>query len=108
MIVRCAYFEGAPAPEHKESFDRFFAEEAPVILKKFPGIISLRIMKAQSVEDNGHQIYLSVESVYPSLEAMKHALTQPAREEFKARMMSIMPMFKGRMFHITQELVAEK
>jgi hypothetical protein len=64
-------------------------------------------MRAQTIEENGQPLHMTFESVYDSVEAMNHAFTFPVRQELKAKMAQIMPLFTGRLFHITQHLIAD-
>lgn len=108
MIVRTAYLEGSVKPEDIARFDDFIAAEIVPLMKRFPGACSVRVMRAQSIEDNGPSLYMTFESIYDSVEAMNHAFMFPVRQELKARMVEIMPLFKGRLFHITQQLIADE
>lgn len=107
MIVRCAYLEGDVLPENRARFDAFIAAEVVPLMKRFPGVQSVRVMRAAAVEDGGHSLYMSFESAYPSQEALDFALSQPIRLELRAKMKEILPLFQGRMFHITQAMIAD-
>ena len=108
MIVRTACLEGRVAPEHVARFDAFIAAEIVPLMKRFPGVRSVRVMRAQRIEDDGPLLHMTFESVYDSVEAMDHAFTYPVRQELKARMREILPLFSGRLFHITQHLIADE
>lgn len=108
MIVRTAYLEGRVLPENAQRFDAFISTEVVPILKRFPGVKSVRVMREQGIEDGGPSLYMTFESVYDSLEAMNHAFTFPVRQELKTKMGEILPLFEGRLFHITQHLVADE
>jgi len=108
MIVRAAYLEGRVAPENMAHFDAFIAREVVPLMKRFPGVRSVRVLRAISVEEDGPQLHMTFESVYDSVEAMNHAFTFPIRQELKAKMVEILPLFTGRLFHITHELIADK
>ena len=108
MIVRIAYLEGNVKPADREGFDAFIASEVVPLMKRFPGVRSVRVMRAQSIEENGPSLHMTFESVYDSVEAMNHAFTFPVRQELKAKMAQIMPLFTGRLFHITQHLIADE
>lgn len=71
MIVRCACLQGDVDPENRMAFDRFMASELRPLMKRFPGVISVRIMRAERIEDGGPPIYMTFESVYPSIEVME-------------------------------------
>ena len=108
MIVRVACLEGHVAPENRARFDEFIAREIVPVMKRFPGARSVRVMRAESIEDEGPSLYMTFETVYESVQAMQHAFTFPVRQELKARMKEILPLFSGRLFHITQQLIADE
>jgi len=108
MIVRTAYLEGKVLPQNVRQFDAFIATEVVPIMKRFPGVRSVRVMREQGIEDGGPSLYMTFESVYDSVEAMNHAFTFPVRQELKSKMQEILPLFEGRLFHITQHLVADE
>jgi FeS assembly ATPase SufC len=86
MIVRIAYLEGNVKPADLERFDAFIASEVVPLMKRFPGVRSVRVMRAQTIEENGQPLHMTFESVYDSVEAMNHAFTFPVRQELKAKM----------------------
>lgn len=108
MIVRAAYLEGTVASADLERFDAFVAREIVPLMKRFPGVRSVRVLRAQTIEDDGAALHMTFESVYDSVEAMNHAFTFPVRQELKARMREIIPLFRGRLFHITHQLIADE
>ena len=108
MIVRTAYLEGEVRPEEIEHFDAFITTEVVPIMKRFPGVRSVRVMRAMTIEDGGPSLHMTFESAYDSIEAMNHAFTFPVRQELKTKMIQIMPLFKGRLFHITQHLITDE
>lgn len=108
MIVRTAYLEGEVSLQDVDRFDDFIATEVVPVMKRFPGVRSVRVMRGQTIEENGPALYMTFESAYDSVEAMNHAFSFPVRQELKTKMLEIMPLFKGRLFHITQHLIADE
>lgn len=108
MIARCVYLEGDFAPGKREEFEAFCVQEILPLMKRFPGVLSVRIMSALDIEDSGHALRISFESIYPSREAMDYAFTQPTRQELKKKLAEKLPLFKGRMFHITQQVLTDE
>lgn len=108
MIVRAAYLEGHVKHENLQRFDDFVAREIVPLMRRFPGVRAVRVLRAQSVEENGPSLHMTFESVYDSVQAMEHAFTFPVRQELKARMKEIAPLFSGRLFHITHHLIADE
>lgn len=94
--------------ERRQNFETFLIEEIVPLMKRFPGVLSVRVLSAMEVEDGGREISISFESIYPSKEAMDYAFTQPIRKELKTKLGEILPLFNGRMFHITQQVLAEE
>lgn len=105
MIVRSACLEGQPQPGQAQTFDAFIVREIVPLMKQFPGVRATRILRSVRVEDGGPPLYLSFESVYDSQEAMQAAFEAPVRQRLRARLAQIMPLFDGRIFHITQDLL---
>jgi hypothetical protein len=108
MIVRTACLEGTVKPEDIDRFDAFIASEVVPLMKRFPGVRSVRVMRAQAVEDNGPMLHMTFESVYDTVDAMDHAFAHPVRQMLKRKMAEAMPLFEGRLFHITQKLLADE
>ncbi|WP_373377324.1 hypothetical protein [Cupriavidus nantongensis] len=107
MIVRCAYLEGSVRLEHRSRFDAFINAEILPLMKQFPGAVSVRVMRADTIEEVGPSLYMTFETVYPSVEAMEYAFAQPVRHRLRQKLSEIMPLFEGRVFHITHTLVAD-
>ncbi|SOY68873.1 conserved hypothetical protein [Cupriavidus taiwanensis] len=107
MIVRCAYLEGSVRPEHRSRFDAFINAEIVPLMKQFPGATSVRVMRANTIEEEGPSLYMTFETVYPSVEAMEQAFAQPVRRLLRQKLREIKPLFEGRVFHITQTLLAD-
>lgn len=105
MIVRSACLAGQPKPGQAHTFDAFIVREIAPLMKEFPGVRATRILRSARVEDGGPALYLSFESVYDSHEAMQAAFEAPIRQRLRAKLAEIMPLFDGRLFHITQELL---
>ncbi|KAF4530415.1 hypothetical protein B566_EDAN018559 [Ephemera danica] len=89
-------------------FDAFVAEQIVPLMKRFPGVRAVRVLRALSVEEDGPPLHMTFESVYDSPQAMAHAFTFPVRQELKARMQEILPLFDGRLFHVTHRLLADE
>lgn len=108
MIVRCAYLEGSVRPEHRSRFDAFIRVEIVPLMKRFPGATSVRVMRADTFEEDGPSLRMTFETVYPSMEAMERAFAHPVRHLLRQKLNEIMPLFEGRIFHITQTLLADE
>ena len=56
MIVSCAYLEGSVRPEHRSRFDAFISAEIVPLMKQLPDATSVRVMRADTIEDDGPDI----------------------------------------------------
>ncbi len=108
MIVRTACLEGRVQPQDIDRLDVLVATEIVPLMKRFPGVLSVRVLRALSIEDDGPLLHLTFESAYESEDAMRKAFLDPVRQELKAKLSLITPMFIGRLFHITQKLIADE
>lgn len=108
MIVRTACLQGSVKPQDIDRLDRFVAEEVVPLMKSFPGVRSVRVLRALCVEDDGPLLHMTFESAYDDEQAMRSAFTHPVRSELRARLEHIKPWFEGRMFHITHKLIADE
>lgn len=108
MIIRTACFEGTVKPGDVDRFDVFVADEVVPLMKRFPGVRSVRVLRALSIEDEGPLLYMTFESCYDSVEAMERAFADPVRQVLKAKIAQIWPLFHGRLFHITQKVLVDE
>ena len=100
MHVRCAIFEGTVAEKDQKTFDAFIADKVLPILASFPKIRAARVLRAKSVEDNGPPVYQVFELQFDSAEDVAAALASPNRAKSRTALAEIMPLFKGRIYHI--------
>lgn len=108
MIARCVYLEGCLPEENRQDFFNSITKEIVPLMKSMPGVLSVRVLAAMEIEDEGRDLRITFESIYPSKEAMNFAFSQPIRSQLKAKFNEILPLFKGRVFHITQQVLAEE
>ena len=106
MYVRCAVFEGEVAPSDQKNFDAHVAEKVLPILAAFPKIRSARVLRAQSVEDDGPPIYQVFELQFDDEADMRAALASPNRARSRAAVAEVMGLFKGRVYHVNHRLSA--
>ena len=92
MRVRCAIFEGT------------VEEKVLPILSSFPRIRSARVLRTRSVEDNGPPVYQVFELQFDSEADVAEALASPNRAKSRAALAEIMPLFRGRVYHLNLSL----
>jgi uncharacterized protein (TIGR02118 family) len=100
MYVRCAVFEGTVDAMDRAAFDAHIEARVLPILAAFPKIRSARVLRAAAVEDDGPPIYQVFELVFDSEADMTAALASPNRIRSRAAVAQIMPLFKGRIYHV--------
>lgn len=81
MYVRCAYFVGTVAPEHKAEFDRVYEEKAMPIIATFPKIRSARLLRGDWHETakGAPPVYQVIELTFDSKEDLEAALASEPR-----------------------------
>jgi len=107
MIVRSAILEGTVRPEDQGRFDAFIADHIVALMQQFPGVRGIRVLRAETIEDDGPSLYMTFESTYDSIDAMNEAFKSPVRQALRDRMKEIFPLFNGRLFHINQQVIAD-
>jgi uncharacterized protein (TIGR02118 family) len=100
MIVRCAVFEGTVNPADRAAFDAHVEGTVLPILAAFPNIRSARILRAIAVEDSGPPVYQMFELLFDTEEDMRAALASANRARSRAAVAQVMPLFKGRIYHV--------
>ena len=100
MITRNAYFEGVVENKNQEIFDNFIIDELIPLINKFPTIIDVKILKNIWVEKNAPPIYMVLQLTFKTIEDMEIALASQERAASKAKADEIIPLLKGRVYHM--------
>lgn len=108
MHVRCAIFEGVVAEADQPKFDAFIRDRVVPIISGFPKIRAMRVLRTKSVEDNGPPVYQIFELQFDTAEDAAAALATPKRAESRAALAEIMPLFKGRIYHLNLNLTERR
>ena len=108
MYIRCAYFEGTIKNSDKATFKHHVITEMVPLIQQFPGLIELRVNWDVWVENNAPPIILKLEMVFNSLEDIETALNSKIRAQNKIKSAQIMPLLKGRVFHINHSCTVYK
>ncbi|HEX9648695.1 MAG TPA: hypothetical protein VGB88_14410 [Alphaproteobacteria bacterium] len=104
MHIRCAYFEGEVAPEMRARFDRFMDTEIMPRLTSMPKVRAVRLLRGEAFQDGAPGIYQTIEQEYDSIADIEAALASEVRREMRDKLTEIMPLFKGRIWHINHRL----
>lgn len=107
MWVRHGYFIGTVKPENQDKFNAFIDTKARAQWLKFPGLKSLRILRAKWHEDGAPGLYQTIELTFESKDAIDTMLASPERAAMGGIMSEIMPLFEGYTKHINYEVSAQ-
>lgn len=105
MIVRCAYFEGNVEEKDREKFSKTIVESVLPMMAKMPGVKEVRVRWSREIDEGAPAYFMVLEHFYDSLEALHSALESDVRQKVWAAQDPVMPLFKGRVFHINYEVV---
>lgn len=100
MIIRSAVLEGDVPEADRAHFDRQMVETVLPAIRRYPGIRDVTLRRKAEQEDGAPPVYLTFDLVFDSLEAMHAALASDIRQEVRAQLGTIMPLFKGRVYHL--------
>lgn len=100
MIIRTAVLEGEVPAADKAHFDREMAETVLPAIRRYPGIREVKLRWRAEQEDGAPPVYLTFDLYFDSLEAMHAALASDIRQEVRRELGTIMPLFKGRVYHL--------
>lgn len=104
MYTRCAYFEGTVDPDNQEYFDSFIDREVVPIMRTFPGLRQLRILRPVWREEGAPNYYQQFELTFDSLEAIEHFLESDERKANVAKIAEVLPLFKGTVKHMNHRV----
>jgi uncharacterized protein (TIGR02118 family) len=100
MIVRSAYLEGTVAEADRERFDRHMSETVMPAIATYPGIKDVRLRHIVEADAGAPPIHVIFDLYFDSLDAMNAALASDTRHEVRKTIAAVMPMFKGRVYHL--------
>jgi hypothetical protein len=100
LITRTAIFEGEAAPGGMEAFVKGVVERLLPIWRKMPHGDSVRVYHPQDHDDGAPPIVLIQEIDYPSQEAFDEAMKSSLRPAARAVTMELLPIVKGRVYHV--------
>ncbi|WP_293797550.1 EthD family reductase [uncultured Bosea sp.] len=100
MIIRTAVLEGEVPVADKAHFDREMTETVLPAIRRYPGIRDVKLRWQAEQEAGAPPVYLTFDLYFDSLEAMHAALASNIRQEVRRELGTIMPLFKGRVYHL--------
>lgn len=100
MIIRTAVLEGEVPEADRAHFDRQMVEMVQPAIARYPGIREVKLRWAAEQEAGAPPVYVSFDLYFDSLQAMHEALASEIRQEVRQQLGQIMPLFKGRVYHL--------
>lgn len=100
MITRTAIFEGTVQPGREDEFFDGIEQRLAPLWGKFPHALEVRFYRVDQCDDPERPVAMIQQVDYPSLEAMREAITSPQRDAARAVTMELMELFDGRFYHV--------
>jgi uncharacterized protein (TIGR02118 family) len=100
MIIRTAVLEGDVPAADRAHFDRQMVEMVQPAIGRYPGIRDVKLRWLAEQEAGAPPVYMTFDLYFDSLEAMHAALASDIRQEVRQQLGAIMPLFKGRVYHL--------
>ncbi len=103
MIVRSAVLEGSVDDADRAAFDTYMEQTALAAIARYPGLREVRLRRPAESEAGAPAVYMCFDLYFDDLAAMHAALATPVRAEVRAALGQMMPLFKGRVYHLILE-----
>ena len=69
----------------------------------YPGLREVRLRKPAEAEPGAPAVYVQFDLYFDDLPAMHAALASPVRQEVRETIAAVMPLFKGRVYHLVMQ-----
>lgn len=103
MIIRSAILEGSVPEADREAFDTQMAGTVLDAIATYPGLREVRLRRPAETEAGAPAVYVQFDLYFDSLAAMHAALDTPVRHQVREVIAAVMPLFKGRVYHLVME-----
>ncbi len=103
MIIRSAMLEGSVAEADRTAFDRQMEGTVLHAIATYPGLREVRLRKPAETESGAPAIYVQFDLYFDDLAAMQAALASPVRHQVRETIAAVMPLFKGRVYHLVMQ-----
>lgn len=103
MIIRSAILEGSVPEADRDAFDAQMAGTVLNAIATYPGLRQVRMRKPAEAEAGAPAVYVQFDLYFDSLAAMHAALDTPVRRQVRDTIAAVMPLFKGRVYHLIME-----
>jgi hypothetical protein len=103
LIIRTAVLEGSVAEADRALFDRQMAQDVLQAIATYPGLQQVRLRRPAETEAGAPAIYVQFDLYFATLDAMHTALASDVRMKVRETIAAVMPLFKGRVYHLIME-----
>ena len=103
MIIRSAVLEGSVDEADRDTFDTQMAGTVLNAIATYPGLRQVRLRKPAEMEAGAPAVYVQFDLYFDTLAAMHAALATPVRHQVRETIAAVMPLFKGRVYHLVME-----
>ncbi len=103
MIIRSAMLEGSVAEADRPAFDHQMEHTVLQAIASYPGLHEVRLRKPVESEPSAPAIYVQFDLYFTDLAAMHAALASPVRHQVRETIAAVMPLFKGRVYHLVMQ-----
>ena len=103
MITRTAIFEGRVKDGCEERFFAGIRDRLAPLWRRFPHAGNVRLLRVTTSDPDALPIAMIQQIDYPSMAALKEAVSSPIRAEARPVTMELMEMFDGRFYHVMSE-----
>jgi hypothetical protein len=100
MIIRSAVLEGEVPEADRATFDARMKDTVLPAILRYPGIRACKLRWPAEQEAGAPPVHVIFDLHFDSLEAMHAALASETRQEVRRQLGEIMPLFKGRVYHL--------
>lgn len=69
----------------------------------YPGIREVRLRKSLETEAGAPAVYMQFDLYFDTIAAMHAALATPVRHQVRETIATVMPLLKGRVYHLVME-----
>lgn len=100
MLIRSAFWTGAPADGQEQAFSGLVNDELIPAMRLFPGVQAVHALWPQSREDDPPAIYCQVIVEFASPEDRDLMLSSFERTKLKPKVLAAKELFAGTLSHI--------
>lgn len=103
MLARIAIYEGKILPGREDEFFKLVKAKLDPLWRQFPHVIAVRALRLQQADPGAPPVPMVLEMDFPSMDAIKEALSSPIRLKAHEATLDVLRLFEGRFYHLVTE-----